>query len=149
MGLNVETSTFAAWQPLALLAEDDPDIQHALQQFIAYLGFDVSAHSNGSDALDALAHSTDDNRRDIDIVVLDIRMPGINGLSIAEALRADGWQVPIVIISAYDDELLLTRIRDIRRCFFFAKPIDPVSFAAALRSLRSHRWPGESRRFLR
>ncbi len=131
-------------RPLALLAEDDLDVQEALASFLLIEGYDVVTAGNGADMLDALARSAGDVGRDADVIVTDVRMPGMNGLSIAEELRADGWRQPIVIISAYDDALLLSRVRGLRRCAFFAKPLDPERFVRVLDELRFTRWPATS-----
>ena len=127
-------------RPLAVVAEDDPEIQSALSQFLIVVGYDVISVSNGTDMLETLANSLRDDARDADVIVTDVRMPGLNGVSIAEVLRADGWQQPIVIISAYgDDEMLLARVKRIPRCAFFAKPLNPTLLEQTLVELRHAR----------
>ena len=136
----VNQSVLFETRPLAVVAEDDPEIQSALSQFLVVVGYDVVSVSNGSDMLEALANSLRDDARDPDVIVTDVRMPGLNGVSIAEMLRADGWQQSIVIISAYgDDELLLSRVRRIPRCVFFAKPLNPTLLEDTLVELRHSR----------
>lgn len=135
-------SPFDDARPLVLLAEDDPEIQRALAEFLEVIGYDVIAVDTGSDMLDALGSMAADGGREADIIVTDVRMPGLNGVSIAEELRADGWQQPIVIISAFDDPALLSRVRSISRCAFFAKPLDPALFEKTLADLRRPRWTG-------
>ena len=120
---------------LALLAEDDRDIRQVLAGFLEELGYDVISAADGSDMLDALAASLAKGAQPIDVVITDIQMPGMNGLSVIEELRADGWQQPIVVISAFREEAMLSRIRALPRVAFVAKPFDPAQFANTLERL--------------
>ncbi|HEY4220019.1 MAG TPA: response regulator [Myxococcota bacterium] len=122
----------AAERPLILLAEDDIDVQAALIEFLELSGYDVLAVSNGSDMLDALATTAAASERDVDLIITDVRMPGFNGLSIAEELRADGWKQPIIIISAFGDDVIRERVRRMDDIEFFSKPLDPQRLERAL-----------------
>jgi CheY-like chemotaxis protein len=109
-----------ARRPRILLAEDDLDVQSALCEFLELTGFDVFACSNGADMLDALSEE-----HEADLIITDVRMPGMNGLSIAEELRASGWKQPIIVISAFGDDVIRERISRLDQCEFFSKPLDP------------------------
>ena len=121
-------------RPLVLLAEDDLDVQVALTEFLELCGYDVLAVSTGSDMLEVLASASE---RVADLIITDVRMPGMNGLSIAEELRADGWKQPIIIISAFADEVIRERIQRMDQCEFFAKPLDPQQLERTLQELCS------------
>jgi CheY-like chemotaxis protein len=126
----------AASRPLILLAEDDLDVQGALIEFLEMSGYDVVAVNNGSDMLDALARAAAEEDREADLIITDVRMPGFNGLSIAEELRADGWTQPIIIISAFGDDVIRERIRRMEGATeFFPKPLDPLRLERALQDL--------------
>lgn len=132
---NDDESYGADRKPLILLAEDDLDVQAALTEFLELSGYDVVAVSNGSDMLDALANAAANEEREADLIITDVRMPGFNGLSIAEELRADGWKQPIIIISAFGDDIIRERIRRMDQCEFFAKPLDPLRLEKMLAEL--------------
>src|SRR4051812_23050250 len=123
-------------RPLILLAEDDLDVQAALTEFLELSGYDVVAVNNGSDMLDALASAAAREDREADLIITDVRMPGFNGLSIAEELRADGWKQPIIIISAFGDDVIKERIRRLEgQTEFFPKPLDPGRLEKTLADL--------------
>src|SRR4051812_39712336 len=113
--------------------------------FLLGVGYDVIAVTDGADLLDALAATTNDCERDADVIITDVRMPNMNGISVAEMLRADGWRQPIVVISAYDDPVLLDRVRSLDCAAFFGKPLDPDLLERTLVELRVSRWPGPNR----
>jgi response regulator NasT len=124
-------------RPLAFLAEDDPELRTVMAQFLEASGYDVLACRDGCELLEALAYAAGDGAREPDVFVIDIRMPGLNGLSAAEELRADGWQQPIVFVSCYAyDELLLSRVRRLARTAYFAKPFSPPELVRVLGELR-------------
>ena len=134
-GKDDDESYVADRKPLILLAEDDLDVQAALTEFLELSGYHVVAVSNGSDMLDALANCAASGQREADLIITDVRMPGFNGLSIAEELRADGWKQPIIVISAFGDEVIRERIRRLDQCEFFAKPLDPQRLERMLAEL--------------
>jgi CheY-like chemotaxis protein len=124
-------------RPLAFLAEDEPELRTVMAQFLDASGYDVLACKDGCELLDAIANASRDGAREPDALIIDVRMPGLNGLSVAEELRADGWQQPIIFVSCYAyDELLLSRVRCLARAAFFAKPFSPTELVRVIGELR-------------
>ncbi|MBJ9977423.1 response regulator transcription factor [Pseudomonas sp. S75] len=80
-----------------LLAEDDPHLRHDLQQHFLRRQFQVQACADGSEALAAMSSGT------FDLVLLDIMLPGIDGLSLLDVLRR-GQAVPVMLMSALGAE---------------------------------------------
>ena len=80
-----------------LLAEDDPRLRHDLERHFLNRGFDVTACASGSDALEAI------QRTDFELVLLDILLPGIDGLSLLDSLRTR-QAVPVMLMSALGAE---------------------------------------------
>jgi two-component system phosphate regulon response regulator PhoB len=66
-----------------LLAEDDPDIRHLVSAKLLRSGFDVIETADGAEALAAI------RRRRPDLVLIDLRMPRLEGLEVLRELRAD------------------------------------------------------------
>ncbi len=84
-----------------LLVDDDPDILGLLKSQLQYEPFEVFTASEGETAL-TIVHS-----HKPDLVVLDINMPGLSGLEICRALRADKntADIPIIILSGRSEEI--------------------------------------------
>lgn len=82
-----------------LVAEDDPVNQKALRRMLEILGHKPICASSGTEALDLLQH------QDVDVLLLDIRMPGLNGCEVAERIRHgalgdDLCDLPIIAVTA-------------------------------------------------
>lgn len=82
-----------------VLADDHSVVRRGIRDFLAETGdIEVVAEAeNGVQALDAV------HQYRPDVIVLDIQMPGINGLEVARRLRIDGQQPGILILTAFDD----------------------------------------------
>ncbi|MGH8466801.1 MAG: response regulator, partial [Pseudomonas sp.] len=80
-----------------LLAEDDPHLRHDLQRHFQHRGFSVTACENGTQALSALHESR------FDLLLLDIMLPGVDGLSLLDELRRH-QAVPVMLMSALGAE---------------------------------------------
>jgi DNA-binding NarL/FixJ family response regulator len=68
-----------------------------------------------------------------DIVLLDVRMPGIDGLTVLERIRAQYPQVRVAMLSAVDDPTVVRAALSRGACAFIVKHIDPRDLAAAVR----------------
>lgn len=79
-----------------LLVEDDEDVRDMLALTLQMNGFDVAIAENGAVALEALA------RRRPCMMILDLVMPGITGYEVLAHLSRQGYEVPVVVISALD-----------------------------------------------
>lgn len=79
-----------------LLVEDDEQIRQVLSLTLADNGFEVTGVANGEDAV---AHG---NIEQFELAVVDLRLPGINGIEVVRALR-NRTQVPIVILTAHGE----------------------------------------------
>jgi two-component system response regulator MprA len=116
-----------------LLAEDDADLRVGLARLLRRDGHEVCEVSDGSRLLEQLASwLLDGGRAPADVIVTDVRMPGINGLSIVEGLRAGGYEQPIVVISAFGDDEMRERLSRLGRVSFLPKPFDPLELEALL-----------------
>lgn len=82
--------------PELLVVDDDPAILRMLQRVLAAEGFAIRAAADGGAALAALERSLPD------VLVLDVTMPGLDGLRVAERVRAKGLALPILFLTARD-----------------------------------------------
>src|SRR5581483_2048562 len=79
-----------------LVADDDPPIRRMLERTFAAEGYRVEAVADGGAALAAVERSVPD------LIVLDVSMPGIDGLATSRRLRSRGLAVPILLLTARD-----------------------------------------------
>src|SRR5258708_33714006 len=77
-----------------LLVDDDPRITDLLRRVLAYEGYSTATAASGNEALNRTLE------RPPDLIVLDIMLPGLDGLEVAQRLRAAGDQVPILMLPA-------------------------------------------------
>jgi CheY-like chemotaxis protein len=119
-----------------LLAEDNPINAMLARTLLRREGAEVEHVEDGEAALQALAAGS------YDIVLMDVRMPGVGGLEATRSLRARGVKTPVVALTAnaFED--------DRRACLeagmddFLVKPLSPEALRAALGRWTGHGWTG-------
>ena len=112
-----------------LLAEDELSLSKALVHILEKNHYTVDPVYNGQDALDYLEHGN------YDAVILDIMMPGIDGITVLKNLRAKGNQIPVLILSAkseIDDKVLGL---DSGANDYLTKPFDSKELLARIRTM--------------
>jgi DNA-binding response OmpR family regulator len=87
----------AVAEPLVLVVDDEASVRQALERALRLEGFAVSTAADGCEALHAVA------QRPPAVVVLDVTMPRMDGVSVVRRLRADGVDVPVCMLSARDE----------------------------------------------
>ncbi|MFF7450693.1 MULTISPECIES: response regulator [unclassified Streptomyces] len=112
-----------------LLAEDDRAIRHALERALTLEGYRVTAVADGVEAL-AQAHRTPP-----DVLVLDVMMPGIDGLQVCRVLRAEGDRTPILMLTALVETADRIAGLDAGADDYVLKPFDVEEVFARLRAL--------------
>ena len=80
-----------------LVVDDDPDLREFLQLVLTSMGFEVTSAANGQEALD------DMEDHDPDLILLDMKMPVMNGWEFCRALEGRDSRPPIVVITAAPD----------------------------------------------
>ncbi|MFJ8495303.1 response regulator transcription factor [Streptomyces sp. NPDC094038] len=112
-----------------LLAEDDRAIRHALERALTLEGYEVTAVADG---VEALAHA---HRIAPDVLVLDVMMPGIDGLQVCRVLRAEGDRTPILMLTALVETADRIAGLDAGADDYVVKPFDVEEVFARLRAL--------------
>ena len=79
-----------------LVVDDDPDVRDSLQRALRHAGYAVTTAVHGADALDSVARSP------VDLIVLDVLMPMVDGFDACRRLRARGDATPILVLTARD-----------------------------------------------
>ena len=112
-----------------LLAEDELSLSKALVHILEKNNYSVDPVYNGQDALDYLEHGN------YDAVILDVMMPCIDGITVLKKLRANGNQIPVLILSAkseVDDKVLGL---DSGANDYLTKPFDAKELLARIRTM--------------
>lgn len=85
--------------PRLLFADDSRDLRTAAGIVFNAASWDVTTVGNGAEALQVWSPG------DFDVVVLDVRMPEVDGVAVADRLRAEGWDGPIVLWTNWDEAI--------------------------------------------
>jgi len=83
-------------RPRLLVVEDDPNIVELLSASLRFAGFEVTAATNGADAVNASRASRPD------LVVLDVMLPDLDGFEVIRRMREGGVRTPVVFLTARD-----------------------------------------------
>src|SRR5918912_2351667 len=114
---------------LVLVADDDRAVREAVERALQLNGFDVALAADGNEALSATAERTPD------ALVLDVMMPGYDGLDVTRRLRRLGNRVPILLLTARDAVGDRVEGLDAGADDYLPKPYDLEELLARLRAL--------------
>jgi two-component system alkaline phosphatase synthesis response regulator PhoP len=82
-----------------LLVEDDPTLRQALTFNLTREGYEVTSAADGEAALEAARSDR------LDLILLDVMLPGMSGVEVLRVLRREGVATPVIILSAKGDEI--------------------------------------------
>ena len=109
-----------------LLVEDDHELASMVADFLTENGFDVVVEHDGKTALSRIQSES------FDVIVLDIGLPGMDGISICRSVRAD-YEGPILILTARGDEIDEVVALEVGADDYMSKPVRPHALLARLR----------------
>src|SRR5437867_3934295 len=112
-----------------LIVDDDPRITDLLRRIFSYEGYSVAIAASGNEALNrTLEHPPD-------LIVLDIMLPGINGLEVTQRLRAAGDNVPLLMLTARDAVANRVQGLEVGADDYLVKPFAPEELLARVKAL--------------
>jgi len=113
-----------------LVVDDDPAIRRALERALSAEGYGVALAEDGEQALERVAFEPEP-----DLVLLDLGLPDIDGVKIVERIRADGNEIPILVLTAR--QALTDRVAglDAGADDYLAKPFELDELLARVRAL--------------
>jgi two-component system, OmpR family, alkaline phosphatase synthesis response regulator PhoP len=111
-----------------LVVDDEPKIVQLARDYLEHAGFEVVTTGDGARAVE-LAQA-----RGPDLIVLDLGLPSMDGLDVTRALRAES-NVPIVILTARDDEVDRILGLELGADDYMTKPFSPRELVARVRSV--------------
>jgi DNA-binding response OmpR family regulator len=112
-----------------LLAEDDPAIAEPLARALAREGYDVEIRGDGQGALSRAGEGQ------VDLVVLDLGLPDVDGLDVCRRMRADGMTAPVLVLTARADEVDTVVGLDAGADDYVTKPFRLAELLARVRAL--------------
>ena len=115
--------------PVILIADDDPKLLRMLRRTLTYEGFDVATAADGQEALDAIEATRSD------AIVLDWMMPRVDGIQVAQQLRASGDETPILMLTARDAIEDRVEGLDSGADDYLVKPFAPAELVARVHAL--------------
>jgi two-component system, OmpR family, alkaline phosphatase synthesis response regulator PhoP len=111
-----------------LVVDDEPKIADLARDYLEHAGFAVRVAGNGETALQVV-------RRDRpDLIVLDLGLPGLDGLDVTRAIRRDS-NVPVIMLTARDDELDKLLGLELGADDYLTKPFSPRELVARVRAV--------------
>jgi len=109
-----------------LLVDDEVELLQALSERLRLRGFDVAVARSGEKAL-ALIEAVD-----IDLVVLDLKMPGIDGMTVLRSTRRSHPQVQVIMLTGHGSEKEREEALHLGAFEYLQKPVDIVELLDAL-----------------
>ena len=112
-----------------LIVEDDPDIAHLLSMHIAEAAYEAEHAVSGERAMELIETNPPD------LVVLDLMLPGIDGLEVCKRLRRHDERIPILMLTAKSSELDRVLGLELGADDYLTKPFSVVELMARIRAL--------------
>ncbi|HEY3777092.1 MAG TPA: response regulator transcription factor [Rhizomicrobium sp.] len=116
-----------------LIVDDEPPIRRFLRTGLSSQGYQTVEAEDGPSARNALRQNA------VDVVVLDLGLPGLDGFEIIRELREQGSTVPILVLSSRTDETGKVRALDLGADDYVTKPFGMDELLARLRAALRHR----------
>lgn len=111
-----------------LIADDEPEIRDMIKEYLDFAEYDYDEASNGLQARTLLKQDS------FDLVILDIMMPGMDGISVLKELRQDS-NTPVILLTARSDEYDKLLGFEMGADDYLAKPFSPKELLARIKSV--------------
>ena len=111
-----------------LLVEDDPAARQGLELALRRLGYEVRLAETGEAALDGICEAA------VDVVVLDVMLPGVDGFEVCRQLRRDS-DVPVIMLTARGDDFDIVAGLEAGADDYVVKPVEPRVLDARIRAV--------------
>jgi FixJ family two-component response regulator len=116
-------------KPLIAIVDDDESVCRAMKRLVRSLGMEANAFTSGQEFIDLIETMPSFQP---DCVVLDVQMPGMNGLEVQERLVSSGNRLPVIFITAHDEAGVRDRALAAGAVAFPRKPFNDESFITTL-----------------
>jgi FixJ family two-component response regulator len=106
--------------------DDDPSVRKAFGRLLRSANLAPETFSSAEEFLSSL------KQKENACLIIDIRMPGLTGLDLLERLTSEGIGIPVIAISAQDDEETREHARELGAVSFYRKPVDDQALLDAI-----------------
>ena len=110
------------------VVDDDQSVREALENLISSVGLEVKLFASAEEFLDS------DTSLQTDCAILDVRLPGISGLELQQRLATDGQSIPVIVITAQNDDKTHEEAVAAGAIAFLKKPVKEEILLTALES---------------
>jgi DNA-binding response OmpR family regulator len=128
-----------AERPHVLLAEDDGEMRSLISRALRKEGYDVTEAADGASLVerlgDTISHRAGEPTESFDVIISDIRMPGVFGLSVLEGVQSMDGIPPIILITAFGDDETHARAEELGAAATFDKPFKIKDLMACVRGV--------------
>ena len=108
------------------IIDDDPSVREATQSLIRSLGYDAQVFASAEEYLQS------NNLNDSSCLITDLHMPGMSGTDLQDRLISEGYQIPIIFVTAYYEDRIRDRVMHAGAFGFLRKPFNDESLIACL-----------------
>ncbi len=112
--------------PLIYIVDDDKSVRKSLKRLMKSAGLRAKTLASAEDFLNS------GYQDDPGCLILDVRMPGLNGLDLQKQLTAAGSKLPIIFITAHEDERVFNAAMEVGAVAFLQKPFDDQTLLSAI-----------------
>jgi FixJ family two-component response regulator len=112
--------------PVISIIDDDDSVRKSLHGLMRSVGFAVNAFASAEEFLDS------DLLRNTDCLILDVRLPGMNGLELQGQLATSHSKIPIIFITSYEDDEVRTRALNAGAVDYLLKPFNDEDLLDAI-----------------
>lgn len=133
---NRDEATPAAMR--ILLVEDDVELSCAIGDYLKKHGIELATETRGDRARERIADEKPD------LVILDVMLPGKDGFDVCRELRASGNNVPVIILTAREEDFDQVLGLELGADDYLAKPIQPRVLLARIKAMRRRNQGGEA-----
>jgi len=110
-----------------LVIDDDTSICESLAMYLCEEGYDTVTVNTGREGLGAFLQSR------ADLVILDVRLPDIDGFEVLKGIKSENKDVPVIMISAFHDPESVTKAMKGGAFAYIPKPVNIVAMEQAIR----------------
>ena len=137
INFNLQQAYVLASRPRVVLAEDDLELRGLLASTLRRDGFEVVEATDGPDLLRVIGEEIlrAQDGPGVDLVVSDIRMPGLSGLNVLAGLRRADWSTPVLLITGFGDHQTHAEARRLGAAAVLDKPFDLDVFRSTVLDL--------------
>jgi DNA-binding response OmpR family regulator len=118
---------------MILIVDDEPAIVQVIQERLAREGFSVQGAADGQAALSIIGRDAPD------LIILDLMLPDMDGFEVLRRLRQSGDDVPVIILTARDDDVDIVVGLELGADDYVVKPFNPPELGARVRAVLRRR----------